>query len=103
MGIRLSKAQLARHEACICPGNIRREGNLPFIRWSPLVTIILVGVVVALWNVEVGLGVVALVALLAAYVCAFIFRLIRGHSLRCCLFWGYIGSTWLTLGILSNL
>lgn len=99
MKLRLTTSDLARHDNCICPNNHRRAENMGIVRMAPIILGVLLAVdlVIALFAPGIALAFVCLFGLVG--LSAFVFRIIRGHTLQCSLYWGFLGG----LGLIGNM
>lgn len=100
MRLRLSKSDLVWHKDCICPNNRRRHQHEPAFKRSPLVLLIILNVIAVVALFSKDLALFLLVSFLVCSVCALLYRLIRGHSLRCSAFWGFAGGVWWVVNVL---
>ena len=91
MSIRLSKSDLARHDDCICPNNRRREENLPAFNKIPIALIVILTIILVIAYFSRDIALAISVLLMVVGLTAFLYRLIRGHSFRCAVYWGFMG------------
>ena len=102
MKLRLSRADLATHEGCIRPNN-RRQKSRQVLKWAAVVLLVLFVIygVIAVFSLDLAL--LLLIPTVICGICAFLYRLIRGHSLKCSVYWGFVGGIWLAWSVVANL
>ena len=92
MKIRLSSAALARQQGCICPVNRQQQEYMHWLPWIPVIMLGLLaidGLVALLFGM--GWALFLAITYFACALVVFLYRLIRGHTLRCAYFGAFLG------------